>query len=135
MVYLATAGEYSDYRVLGVFAREDDARLHPQADDVKEYELREKPVDLRYCYRIRWYPDYPDHADDERPVVWPNANPYEREGELEEYDGIPVSHEWQTSAIAGRDIRSLSVKGWDLAVVRKVYGEQRGKFLAEQNQL
>ena len=46
-VYLATAGEYSDYRVRHAFTREEDAEAYPLGDDVLELEVHDGPVEVR----------------------------------------------------------------------------------------
>ncbi len=46
-VYLATSGEYSDYRVCHAFAREEDAASYALGDAVLELEVRDGPVEVR----------------------------------------------------------------------------------------
>ena len=53
-VYLATAGEYSDYRVCHAFARREDAESYKLGDDVKELEVHDGPVEVRYWYDLDW---------------------------------------------------------------------------------
>jgi hypothetical protein len=40
-IYLATAGEYSDYRVVGAFVHREHAEAYGRGDDVSEIELGE----------------------------------------------------------------------------------------------
>jgi hypothetical protein len=121
-VYLATAGEYSGYRVLHAFAHRADAESYKLGDnDVMELEVRDGPVEVRYWYDLDWRADRPD---DPNPFgVLPN--PYTA-SELRDFDGNEkyVQHSWSGSL--------LNVQGWDLALVKKVYSEQRAKYLAQQ---
>lgn len=129
-VYLATTGEYSDYRVVHVFAREEDARAYLLAGDVEEYELQEGPVEVRSWHHLRWVPGEPDTpqappglpTDDANPCVW---------SDLRDFDGHPkrVEHTWRER----RWGKILLVEGWDLERVRKVYSEQRAQHIARQD--
>lgn len=120
-VYLATAGEYSSYRVLHVFAREEDAADYGLADNVEEVDLHDEPVEVRYWYTLHWFSWQPDST----------SNPAEA-GELRDFDGHAenISNYWGSTLIPER--RTLTVQGWDRDRVRKVYSEQRTKYLAEQ---
>ncbi len=120
-VYLATSGEYSDYRVRHVFTRREDAEAYRLADEVEERELHDGPVEVRAWHTLTWRPKFPD-----RPAEFPQvANPFESK-ELRDFDGQPglVEHEWTQGPV-------LNVRGWDLRRVRKVYSEQRARYLAE----
>lgn len=124
-VFLATSGEYSDFTVRHVFAREEDARAYRLADDVEEYELRDGPVDVRYWCTLTWYPDIPDRPGDHNAV----ANPCEFSA-LEDFDADKkLSHRW-APYMNNREL--LYVCGWDREAVRKVYTEQRGQYEARK---
>lgn len=120
-VYLATSGEYSDYRVAHVFTRQEDAEAYRLGDDVEERELQEGPVEVRRWYMLRWATDV---ADREAVFVYA-ANPAEY-SELRDFDGDDrhAEHHWNGVY--------LDVGGWDLALVRKVYSEQRAQYTARQ---
>lgn len=127
-VYLATAGEYSDYGVVHVFARREDAEAYSLADDVEEFEVREGPIEVRTWHFLMWEPAIPD-----RPAsTTAAANPLEHSDERD-YDGRPkhVEHRWDERRPYGRT--SLTVQGWDLERVRKVYSEQRAQYIARQD--
>jgi len=122
-VYLATAGEYSDYRVRHAFSRREDAEAYQLGDDVAEFEVHDGPVEVRNWHYLHWNPALPD-----REASWPtSANPY-LESELRDFDGDErnVQHEWVE--FPGR--KWLRVSGWDRRRVLKVYSEQRGQYLA-----
>jgi len=120
-VYVATAGEYSDYRVLHAFASREDAESYKLGDDVLELEIHEGPVEVRYWYDLDWRSDKPDQSESSirfgNPVI---------ESELRDFDGNGkhVQHSWTGSL--------LNVQGWDRELVRKVYSEQRAQHLARQ---
>lgn len=122
-VYLATSGEYSDYHVQHVFAREEDARSYELADDVEEYDLREGPVRTAIRYVLQWQPGLPDRDGDSLRL----ANPYEST-ERDDFDGHLSRVEHRILEPGGL----LVVKGWDLNGVRKVYSEQRAQILARR---
>ena len=120
-VYLATSGEYSSYRVLHVFAREEDARAYEAADDVEEYELHDGPVDVRRWHTLHWFSWQPDGP----------GNPLELNTLLDFDDRRGnAGHHWGSTLDPEK--LTLTVTGWDLDGVRKVYSEQRAKYLAEQ---
>jgi len=122
-VYLATSGEYSDYRVVHVFTREEDARSYELADDVEEYELREGPVLTGVWHVLQWQPRLPDRPGDSLRL----ANPYEYT-ERHDLDGQPSRVQHRILEPSGL----LVVEGWDLNGVRKVYSEQRVQILARR---
>ena len=124
-VYLATAGSYSDYRVRAVFTREEDARAYALADDVEEYELHDGPVEVRTWHQLSWSTGIPDRKSDGFALA--NPNTYENRRDFDGHEKH-AEHEWREHP-AGP---ILVVGGWDLARVRKVYSEQRAKYLAEQ---
>lgn len=127
-VYLATAGEYSDYRVRHVFARREDAEAYQLGDDVEERELQSGPVEVRRWYVLRWEPRLGDRPGDGLAM----ANPHE-DSEYRDFDGQPghAEHQWIELA-PGRTL--LKVGGWNLARVRKVYSEQRAQYLAQASE-
>jgi len=122
-VYLATSGEYSDYRVQHVFARREDAEAYALGDDVEERELHDGPVEVREWHRLMWHPDAPDSDADGLAL----GNPY-MISEQRDFDGRPghIQHGWDRASQF-----YLRVEGWDLAGVRKVYSEQRAQRLAD----
>jgi hypothetical protein len=121
-VYLATAGEYSDFRVLHAFANREDAESYKLGGDVLELEVRDGPVEVRYWYDLDWRANWPDEK-----VIsgFRIANP-NVDSELRDFDGNErhVQHTWSGP--------NLNVQGWDKALVRKVYGEQRAQYLARK---
>lgn len=125
-VYLATSGEYSDYRVLHVFTREEDAREYKLGEDVEERELHDGPVEVRVWHSLDWRSWTPEKQGSAYVV----GNPDE-EHELRDFDGREghCEHHWERFP----DRKALlTVSGWDLDRVRKVYSEQRAKYLAEK---
>lgn len=131
-VYLATAGEYSDFRVKHAFARREDAEAYRLGDEVLELEVREGPVEVRRWYVFRWWPGRPDR---EGSADWQaSANPWVCADERRDFDGNEkhAEHQWidQGNIRAGQAL--LIVGGWDLSLVKKVYGEQRAKYLARK---
>jgi hypothetical protein len=124
-VYLATAGEYSDYRVLHVFARREDAESYPLGEDVEEREVRDGPVEVRMWHELRWAPHLGDRPRDSLR----EANPVEYR-ELKDFEGgQDAGYVWSRDHM-GYD--HLRVDGWDPGRVRKVYSEQRAQYLARQ---
>lgn len=118
-VYLATAGEYSDYRVKHAFARREDAESYALGDGVLELEVRGGPVEVRYWHDLDWDARKPDQDGS-----WGNPG---IDRELRDFDGNAkhVEHTWSGGAW-------LNVQGWDLALVKKVYSEQRAQYLARK---
>lgn len=121
-VYLATAGEYSDFRVQHAFARRQDAEAYKLGDDVMELEVRDGPVEVRYWHDLDWWADQPDEMAVSGYKV---ANPC-TSSELRDFDGSEkrAQHAW--SGV------NLNVQGWDLDLVKKVYSEQRAQYLARK---
>lgn len=70
-VYLATRGVYSDFHVVHVFAREEDAASYALADDYEGFELVDGPIEVRDWHVLAWWPDLPDSATD---AEYPNPN-------------------------------------------------------------
>lgn len=126
-VYLATAGEYSDYRIVKAFTSSDDAWGYPLGDDVLELELHDGPVEVRMWSELWWWPHQPDGPDG----VGEMGNPHESHAQ-KDFDGRPkrVEHRWTTHH-QGRSV--LVVEGWDAQAVRKVYSEQRAQHIARQD--
>ena len=93
-VYLATAGEYSDYRVCRAFARREDAEAYPLGDDVLEMDVHDSSAEVRPWHRMRWFADRPDRKSD----GFASANPSAYE-ESRDFDNDPrhVKHWWNTS--------------------------------------
>ncbi len=125
-VYLATSGEYSDFRVQQVFARREDAEAYDLGDDVQEFELRDGPVETRIEHRLYWNPQIEDREE----TATAMANPWFATERLD-FDGQPhrVEHQWNHGARGS----NLTVKGWELERIRKVYSEQRAQHLARQD--
>ncbi|HET9968511.1 MAG TPA: hypothetical protein VFQ68_09760 [Streptosporangiaceae bacterium] len=126
-VYVATSGEYSDYRIAHVFARREDADAYQGADRTEEYEVREGPVEMRPWHTLTWATEIPDREATSMAL----ANPFEQSWP-KDFDGDErnVSHAW--FGPPHRTGPVLQVEGWDLARVRKVYSEQRAQHLAGQ---
>lgn len=124
-VYLATAGEYSDYRVVKAFTNSDHAWAYPLGDDVLELELHDSPVEVRMWSEIWWWPHEPDGDG------FGISNPNESHSQ-KDFDGRPdwVEHRWSHNN-TGQSV--LVVEGWDLQRVRKVYSEQRAQHIAKQD--
>ncbi len=124
-VYVATSGEYSDYRICHVFARREDAEDYAGADSVEEYEVRGGPVEMRPWHTLTWNTDLPDREATSLAL----ANPYEQSWP-QDFDGDErkTSHAW--NGPPQRTGPVLEVQGWDLNRVRKVYSEQRAQYLA-----
>jgi hypothetical protein len=122
-IYLATAGEYSDFRVCHAFTRREDAESYKLGDEVKELELHDGPVEVRYWYRLTWNPRLPD-----RKAAFPAmANPHIYD-DYRDFDGSEkhVEHTWAP------ETGVLYVQGWDRQLVLKVYSEQRAQYLARK---
>lgn len=125
-VYLATSGEYSSYRVRRAFARREDAEAYKLGDDVLDLEVSDGPVEVRRWHDLRWEPRLGDRA-----AQWPSvANPHV-DSEYRDFDGDErhAAHHW-VQITPGRTM--LKVGGWDLALVKKVYSEQRAQYRARQ---
>jgi hypothetical protein len=114
-VYLATAGEYSDYRVKAAFARREDAEAYPLGDDVLELEVHDGPAEIKTWHELRWNATSPDSA----------RNPY-TSSEPRDFTGSAkhAEHHWHFDW--------LTVGAWNLAAAKKVYGEQRAQYLARK---
>jgi hypothetical protein len=135
-VYLATSGSYSDYRVRGVFAREEDAEAYELADDVEEFDLKEGPQEVRSWHTLRWEPHRPE-PDYVVNFSWsppegsriPNPSEGDRP-ERRDYDGHPnrVEHRWVGYPGSGT-YGALVVGGWEIERIRKVFGELRAEWL------
>jgi hypothetical protein len=127
-VYLATAGEYSDYRVVHAFARRQDAESYKLGDEVKEMTVRPGPVEVRTWYTLRWWPNLPERKPDDDWLA--ASNPWVGADERRDFDGDPgrAEHQWTDQGIQPL----LMVGGWDLALVKKVYGEQRAQYIARK---
>jgi hypothetical protein len=112
-VYLATAGEYSDYRVKAAFTRREDAEAFPLGDDVLEMELHDGPAEVRQWHELHWNVK----SADGRGNPWTYSEPREFDG-----DEKHAEHFWHNGG--------LRVGGRDLSLVKKVYSEQRAQYLA-----
>lgn len=126
-VHLATAGEYSDYRVLKAFTSSDDAWAYPLGEDVLELDLHDGPVETRMWSELWWWP----HESDSERDGFAMGNPSEQHAQ-KDFDGRPkwVEHRWSHNN-TGQSV--LVVEGWDVEGVRKVYSEQRAQHLARQD--
>lgn len=135
-VYLATSGSYSDYRVLGVFARLRDAEAYELADDVEEFELKEGPQEVRSWHTLRWEPDRPEpeyvvHFSWSPPGGSKIPNPTEdSHPQRRDYNGHykTVEHRW-VGHPGKAGCGALVVSGWDVERIRKVFGELRAEWL------
>lgn len=127
-VYLATAGEYSDFRVQAVFANRADAEAYELGDDVMEYEVHQGPVEVRTWHTLRWVAKWPDREEiDGRQI----ANPHLWK-ERQNFDSRPrVEHEWTNDPMTGDELR---VSGWDINDVYKVFSEQRTQYEATRGE-
>lgn len=123
-VYLATSGDYSDYRVRHVFARREDAEAYALGDDVEEFEVQEGPIEVRPWHQLMWWPGRPDR----QAAAFASANPLVYSTERRDYDGNPrhADHHWDDARAC------LEVEGWDRDRVKKVYSEQRAQYLARK---
>ncbi|MEV2277725.1 hypothetical protein AB0I72_19275 [Nocardiopsis sp. NPDC049922] len=132
-VYLATAGEYSDFRVQAVFANRPDAEAHELADDVMEYEVHEGPIEVRTWHELRWHSWQEDRevcpgVEVGNPVEYTRRHPFD-------HNPKRVTHEWNRFGKAHPgDWLVLVVEGWDLAAVGKVFSEQRTQYEATRPQ-
>ena len=128
-VFLATSGAYSSFRVPQAFARREDAESYQLGDEVLEMAVHAGPVEVRIWYVLRWWPNRRDQGPTADWTAF--ENPWMAVDERRDYDGDPghAEHRW-----AGQDGRQpvLTVSGWDAALVRKVYGEQRAQYLARR---
>lgn len=126
-VYLATAGEYSDYRVCCAFSKREDAESYPLGDDVLELEVHDGPVEVRRWYWLWWFADQPDRKRGNGLI---SSNPVIHDDGLRDFDGDPrhAEHRWDHSL--NRNV--LTVEGWDKQLVMKVYSEQRAQYLARR---
>lgn len=136
-VYLATSGSYSDYQVLHVFTRREDAEAYELADDVEEFELHDGPVEARIWHQLSWWPDEPDG---EHTVeggfsghTYTLTNPRPIRSYRQDFDGRPnyVEHRWDPGYHTNGK-SSLIVQGWDPERIRKVYGELRAEWLSRK---
>jgi hypothetical protein len=131
-VYLATAGAYSDYRVCCAFARKEDAEAYKLGDEVLELEVHDGPVEVRTWYQLTWRADRGAHMNKDGGG---SPNPYTYAGEVRDFDGNDkhVEHRWSRAYMQETEGNAhLQVGGWDLALVKKVYSEQRAQYLARQ---
>ena len=126
-VYIATSGEYSDFRVEAVFANEADAEAYELGGSVEEYELHDGPKEVRTWYRLQWSTYLPDRPETSSHLSNPHIST-----DREPYDGNPrhCTHKFYDDW-GHRESRRLVVQGWDLDRVKKVYGKQRAKWLSE----
>jgi hypothetical protein len=131
-IFLAVSGEYSDYEVRHAFARRQDAESYALGEDVLELDVHDGPVETRTWHTLLWNPGIPDRE----PGRGEMGNPYEGHG-LADFTGSEpgVRCHWAgPPEFAGMAGPVLTVQGWDLARVRKVYSEQRAQYLARQVQ-
>jgi hypothetical protein len=119
-VYIATSGSYSDYRIEGVFTREEDAGAFELGEDVEEFELQEGPLEVRDWWTLTWYPQG-QHGRD------PLTHSARRV-----FDGHPnyARHEWNKTS---QFVPFLRVEGWDRERVMKVFSEQRAQHIARKD--
>jgi len=125
-IYLAVSGEYSDSRVCHAFSRREDAESYKLGVDVRELELHDGPVEVREWHMLWWRTDLPDR---ETIPGFANANPYES-FLLQDFNGDEryCRHDWKGAPATSAGV--LTVQGWNLDQVRKVYSEQRAQYLA-----
>jgi len=133
-VYVATHGQYSDYRICHVFRNREDAEAYADSDNVEEYELLEGPVERRAWHRLYWHAGQPDQD----PGGVRAGNPW-MFSDHHDFDGDPrrVEHKWTSRRAVNADdvvfdMPVLTVEGWDRDRVLKVYSEQRAQHLARQ---
>jgi len=126
-VYLATAGDYSDYRVLHVFRNREDAEAYAGTEDIDERELQEVPIEQRTWHMFWWNAGQPDSERDGRSM----GNPWQFE-EQRDFTGDPhhVEHRWGGYPVRSNNV--LHIQGWDLDRILKVYSEQRAQHIAVQ---
>lgn len=143
-VYVATRGSYSDYRIVGMFAREEDAAAYELGEDVEEFEIHDGPQEVRNWYTLTWYPDKPE-PEYPTPAGYftgtpagTRANPYEdRYPERRDFDGHSrtVEHRWSRPyGLLETATGVLSVSGWEWEKIRKVFGDLRAEWLYNQSQ-
>lgn len=108
-IYLATSGEFDDYRIEAAFTRREDAEAFELGDDVEEMELHDGPLEVRTWYSLRWYEDTPLRSGTSSRV----ANPLHSDRERRIWDGNPGRVESSYPAP-----RQIEVQGWDMALVR-----------------
>jgi hypothetical protein len=125
--YLATSGEYSDYRVCHAFAREEDAMSYGLGDDVLELEIHEGPIEVRNWHFMTWHPHLPDRQGDTHAAPNPLFSTERRD-----FDGRPkhAEHRWDVDHLGHQ---RLIVQGWHLERVQKVYSEQRAQYIARKD--
>jgi hypothetical protein len=126
-VYVATSGEYSDYRIQHIFLERRDAEAYEGGDDVVEYEVMEGPVVRRPRYQLIWSPKIEDR---EQIPGQQMGNPFESVYQ-EDYLGDDPGYATHNWTARGHEL-VLYVQGWELDRVRKVYSEQRAIYLAHQ---
>lgn len=87
-----------------------------------ELEVRDGPVEVRFWYDLDWDTRKGD-SQEVMNVALPNPH---IDSELREFDGDErhAEHTWSGAW--------LNVQGWDRDLVLKVYGEQRGQYLARR---
>jgi hypothetical protein len=132
-VYLATRGEYSDYRVCHAFASREDAESYKLGEDVMELEVRDGPVEVRRWYHLTWRGDRADRMGEDGRGL---PNPYVYAGDERDFNGDErhVEHRWSKGHLQAENTGNahLEVEGWDVALVKKVYSEQRAQYLARK---
>ena len=127
-VYLATSGAYSDYEVRHAFAKREDAESYKLGDnEVLELEVHDGPVEVRTWYALTWRTDWPEREA----TAHASANPHVGYGPRD-FDGNEKHAEHYWSGPPARVTDILDVQGWDLALVKKVYSEQRAQYLARK---
>jgi hypothetical protein len=127
-VYIVTSGTYSDYCILHVFARREDAEAYEQGDRVEEFEVHDGPIEVRAWHELIWNPDAGDHARDARTMGNPSEVSYPKDFDGDERH---ASHAWYGPPQRTGPV--LYVRGWDLARVRKAYSEQRAQYIARHD--
>lgn len=114
---MATAGQYSDYRVLAVFT--DEALASKVGDDVLELDLWDKVPAPKVSYVIREHP--PLSTDPE--VVRHQLLPWDYSYESMNFGRRPVVELW------GR-LGGIMVSGGVREAVVKAYHDRRNQLLA-----
>jgi hypothetical protein len=119
IIYLATSGEYDDYRVEAAFTRREDAEAFELGDSVEEIELRDGPAEVRTWHQLRWYQGTPlrEGIPGHR-----NPNPMASDRERRIWDGNPDRLEVSYPAPGQVDIQ-----GWDPALIRARMDELMGE--------
>jgi len=124
-IYLATSGEYDDYKVLHAFRNRSDAEAYALGDDVEEHELREGPAEVRKFHVLRWRPDLGD-----RDAAWPAcANPDLKCDQRDFDSSVTCTATWSAPV----PTLTLVVQGWDKAEVLGAYREQRARYEAARD--